>query len=133
MQRYHFISYTPDQTILFPERIDKDIAEDDPVRMVSGIVESLDLSGMRKLYKERGRSPYDPKMLLKVVIYAYMNNIYSCRKMEKSLKRDVHFIWLAGYQQPDFIINSSLRSPIAFSGEAALKELLQTSSAKSSL
>ena len=55
MQRYHFISYTPDQTILFPERIDKDIAEDDPVRMVSGIVESLDLSGMRKLYKERGR------------------------------------------------------------------------------
>lgn len=102
-QRYHFRPYSPNQTILFPQRIDKDIAEDDPVRLVSGIIESLDLSSLRKLYKERGRSPYDPKMLLKVVIYAYMNNIYSCRRIEKALKRDVHFIWLAGYEQPDFI------------------------------
>ena len=91
-QRYHFRPYCPNQTILFPQRIDKDIADNDPVRLISSIVESLDLSSFRKLYKERGRSPYDPKMLLKVVIYAYMSNIYSCRKIEKSLKRDVHFI-----------------------------------------
>ncbi len=31
-----------------------------------------------------------------------MNNIYSCRKIETALKRDIHFIWLAGYEQPDF-------------------------------
>ena len=31
-----------------------------------------------------------------------MNNVYSCRKIEKALKRDIHFIWLAGYEQPDF-------------------------------
>ena len=74
------ISFGADK--LFPQRIDKDIAENDPVRLISSIVESLDLSSFRKLYKERGRSPYDPKMLLKVVIYAYMNNIYSCRKIE---------------------------------------------------
>ena len=98
--------------VLFPQRIDKDIAEEDPVRLVSGIVESLDLSSFRKLYKERGRSPYDPKMLLKVVIYAYMNNIYSCRKIEKSLKRDVHFIWLAGYEQPDFITINRFRNRV---------------------
>ncbi|SDG60875.1 hypothetical protein SAMN05216518_14319, partial [Bacteroidales bacterium KHT7] len=72
-QRYHFRPYSPNQTILFPQRIDKDIAQDDPVRLVSSVVDSLDLSGLRKLYKERGRSPYDPKMLLAVVIYAYMN------------------------------------------------------------
>ena len=130
MQRYHFISYTPDQTILFPERIDKDIAEDDPVRMVSGIVESLDLSGMRKLYKERGRSPYDPKMLLKVVIYAYMNNIYSCRKMEKSLKRDVHFIWLAGYQQPDFITINRFRNRVKEEINSLFTQLVLLLSAK---
>jgi len=47
-------------------------------------------------------------MLLKVVIYAYMNNIYSCRRIEKSLKRDVHFICLAGYEQPDFITAPSV-------------------------
>ena len=98
--------------VLFPQRIDKDIAEEDPVRLVSGIVESLDLSSFRNLYKERGRSPYDPKMLLKVIIYAYMNNIYSCRKIERSLKRDVHFIWLAGYEQPDFITINRFRNRV---------------------
>ena len=41
-------------------------------------------------------------MMLKVVIYGYMNNLYSCRKIESALKRDIHFIWLAGYEQPDF-------------------------------
>ena len=112
MQRYRFRPYSPNQTILFPQRIDKDIADDDPVRLISSIVESLDLSSFRKLYRERGRSPYDPKMLLKVVIYAYMNNIYSCRRIEKSLKRDVHFIWLAGYEQPDFITVNRFRNRV---------------------
>ena len=51
-------------------------------------------------------------MLLKVVIYAYMNNIYSCRKIEKSLKRDIHFIWLAGYEQPDFITINRFRNRV---------------------
>ena len=78
--------------VFFLQRIDKDIAEDDPVRLVSSIVESLDLSSFRKLYRERGRSPYDLKKLLKVVINAYMSNTYSCRRIGKSLKRDVHFI-----------------------------------------
>ena len=112
MQRYHFRPYSPNQTILFPQRIDKDIAEDDPVRLISSIVESLDLSSFRKLYRERGRSPYNPKMLLKVVIYAYMNNIYSCRRIEKALKRDIHFIWLAGYEQPDFITVNRFRNRV---------------------
>ena len=111
-QRYHFRPYSPNQTILFPQRIDKDIAENDPVRLINSIVEHLDLTSFRKLYKERGRSPYDPKMLLKVVIYAYMNNIYSCRKIEKALKRDVHFIWLAGYEQPDFITINRFRGRV---------------------
>ena len=80
------------------------------MRLVSSIVENLDLTAFRRLYKERGCSPYDPKMLLKVVIYAYMNNIYSCRKMEKALKRDVHFIWLA--------MNSRTSSPSTVSATA---------------
>ena len=41
-------------------------------------------------------------MLLKVVLYAYLQNIYSGRKMEQLLKRDVHFMWLSGMQRPDF-------------------------------
>ena len=49
-------------------------------------------------------------MMLKVVVYAYMNNIYSCRKIEKLLHRDIHFIWLSGYEKPDFITVNRFRN-----------------------
>lgn len=110
--KLHFKSYTPNQMVLFPQRIDEDIAKDDPVRVVDAVVESMNLADFKKLYRERGRSPYNPKMLLKVVIYAYMNNIYSCRKIEKRLLRDIHFIWLAGYNKPDFITVNRFRNRV---------------------
>ncbi len=100
--KLHFRDYNPKQMLLFPQRLDKDIAENDPVRVVDAVIDSLRLDNFKKLYKERGRSPYHPKMMLKAVIYGYMNNLYSCRKIETALKRDIHFIWLAGYEQPDF-------------------------------
>lgn len=103
MAKLHFRPYTPNQLVLFPQRIDEDIAENDPVRVVNAIVESLNLDNFKKLYKETGRSPYHPKMMLKVIIYAYMNNIYSCRKIENLLLRDIHYMWLSGSQKPDFI------------------------------
>lgn len=110
--KLHFKSYTPNQMVLFPQRIDENIAENDPVRVVDAVVESLNLEDFKKLYRERGRSPYNPKMLLKVVIYAYMNNIYSCRKIEKQMLRDIHFIWLAGYNKPDFITINRFRNRV---------------------
>lgn len=100
--KIHFRNYNPKQLTLFPQRLDKDIAEDDPVRVVDTVVDNLRLDNFKKLYKEHGRSPYHPKMMLKAIIYGYMNNLYSCRKIEAALKRDIHFIWLAGYEQPDF-------------------------------
>ena len=57
-----------------------------------------------------GRCPYHPRMMLKVIIYAYMNNIYSCRRIEQLLLRDIHFIWLAGYEKPDFITINRFRN-----------------------
>ena len=64
----------------------------------------MKVDGFHKLYKEYGRNPYHPKMMLKVILYAYyMNNIYSYRKIEKQLYRDIHFIWLSGKEIPDFI------------------------------
>ena len=108
----HFRQYSPNQTILFPQRIDRDIAENDPVRIISAIVDSINLDNFKKLYKGTGRCPYHPKMMLKVIIYAYMNNIYSCRKIEKLLSRDIHYIWLAGYEKPDFITINRFRNRV---------------------
>ena len=110
--KLHFRPHINNQTVLFPQRIDKDIAENDPVRLVNAVVDRLDLENFKKLYKERGRSAYHPRMMLKVVIYAYMNNIYSCRRIESALLRDVHFIWLAGYEQPDFITINRFRNRV---------------------
>ena len=112
MTKIHFRPYIPNQTVLFPQRIDEDIAENDPVRMVDALVEGLNLESFRKLYKECGRSPYHPRMMLKVILYAYMNNIYSCRKIEKLLHRDIHYIWLAGYEKPDFITINRFRNRV---------------------
>ncbi|MDO4210028.1 MAG: IS1182 family transposase [bacterium] len=112
MTKLHFRPYICNQTVLFPQRIDENIADNDPVRIVNAVVEGLDLDNFRKLYKEGGRSPYHPKMMLKVILYAYMNNIYSCRKIEHLLLRDIHFIWLAGYEKPDFITINRFRNRV---------------------
>ena len=112
MAKLHFRPYIPNQMVLFPQRIDKDIAENAPVRIVNAIVDSLNLDNFKKLYKETGRCPYHPKMMLKVVLYAYMNNIYSCRKIEQLLLRDIHYIWLAGYEKPDFITINRFRNRV---------------------
>ena len=111
-ENLHFRSYDPDQTLLFPQRIDRDIPKDDPVRILKSVIESLDLSGFKKLYYERGRSPYHPKMMLMVILYSYMNNVYSCRKIEKLLYRDIYYIWLSGYQKPDFATINRFRNRV---------------------
>ena len=114
MTKLHFKSYNPKQMVLFPQRIDEDIAENDPVRIIDAIVDSLNIENFKKLYRERGRSPYNPKMLLKVIIYAYMNNVFSCRKIEKLLLRDIHFIWLSGSNKPNFITINRFRNRVKY-------------------
>ena len=111
-ENLHFRSYDPDQTLLFPQRIDRDIPKDDPVGILKSVIESLDLSGFKKLYHERGRSPYHPKMMLMVILYSYMNHVYSCRKIEKLLYRDIYYIWLSGYQKPDFATINRFRNRV---------------------
>ena len=90
----------------------EDIAENDPVRVVDAIVEGLDLREFKKLYHEKGRCPYHPKMMLKIILYAYMNNIYSCRKMERAVQRDIHYIWLAAQERPDFVTINRFRNRV---------------------
>ena len=112
MPKLHFRPYISNQMVLFPQRIDENIADNDPVRIVNAVVDSLNLQEFKKLYRERGRSAYHPKMMLKVILYAYMNNVYSCRRIEKLLLRDIHYIWLAGYEKPDFITINRFRNRV---------------------
>ena len=54
MAKLHFRPYIPNQTVLFPQRIDENIAADDPVRIVNAVVDNLNLDNFKKLYKETG-------------------------------------------------------------------------------
>ena len=110
--KLHYRSYIDKRDLLFPPNLDQDIDQTDPVRLIDSIIESLDITGIHKLYHPTGRRAYDPRMLLKVVIYAYMNNTYSCRRIEKLLKRDIHYIWLSGYEKPDFITINRFRNRV---------------------
>ena len=48
----------------------------------------------------------------KIILYAYMNNIYSCRKMERAFRRDIHFIWLVAQERPDFVTINRFRNRV---------------------
>lgn len=98
------------QISLFPARLDHNIAEDSPVRLVNQVVENLDITAIEKTYSGGGTSAYHPRMMLKVLFYAYMNNIYSCRKIGKQLEENVHYMWLSGNQTPDFRTINNFRS-----------------------
>jgi transposase len=71
---------------------------------ISDVVESLDLSGILKVYEEgdgRGRPPYHPAMMVKLLIYGYCTGKMSSRKLEQATHDDVPFRVLSGNQQPD--------------------------------
>jgi Transposase and inactivated derivatives len=81
--------------LVFPVETGILIPEDDSVRLLSQIMEELDYTVLMKAYSTQGRNPVvSPKILFKVLVYAYMNNIYSSRKIEKACRRDINFIWL---------------------------------------
>jgi len=73
-----------------------------PVRIVDQIVDALDICILLSKYKGGGTSSYHPRMMLKVLFYSYLNNIYSCRKIEKALQENIYFMWLSGNNTPDF-------------------------------
>lgn len=108
MARITYKPYNQGQGVLFPVSYDSKIPEDHPVRLISQIVDELDLTGINFGYKGGANSSYHPRILLKVLFYAYLKNIYSCRKIEAELEQNIHYIWLSGDQHPNFrTINNS--------------------------
>lgn len=74
---------------------EKVIPADDSVRLLDQMVEEMDLTPLMRAYSERGRKPATaPSTMLKVLLYANMENIYSSRAIESACKRDINFIWL---------------------------------------
>lgn len=98
------------QQMLFPPALEDFIPEDHPVRLVNKIVDSLDLDFVYKLYDPSGAAAYSPKIMIKILFFAYMQNIYSSRKIEAACKENVNFMWLASGQKPDHNTINNFRS-----------------------
>lgn len=96
--------------VLFPSRLDENIASDAPVRLVNRIVDDLDISPLLSTYKGGGCPAYYPRMLLKVLFFAYLNNVYSCRQIARLLQENILYMWLSGKSTPDFRTINDFRS-----------------------
>ncbi|MEI6950698.1 transposase, partial [Paraflavisolibacter sp. H34] len=89
------------QLSLLPPSLDELLAAQHPVRVVNAVLDKVDITELLSQYKPGGTSSYHPRMLLKVLVYAYINNIYSSRKIEQAIKEHIPFMWLAAMNQPD--------------------------------
>lgn len=90
------------QNLLLPPSLDELVPENHMVRVVDAVLDRLDISDILSTYRGGGNSAFNPKMMLKVLVFAYLSNVYSSRRIEELLKRDIYFMWLAGMKRPDF-------------------------------
>lgn len=100
-----FRPYDPDQVLLMAPVLQEWIPEGDLAHFVSDLVETgaLDLSAIYAAYEdERGFPPYDPRLMVKLLVYGYANGVMSSRKLERATYRDVAVRMLCADQHPDY-------------------------------
>ena len=102
-------NYYQDQGLLFPPHFRDLLPDDHQAVIINDVVETLKLSCLYRKVSSEGQPAYHPKMMLKVLIYAYANGIFSSRKIQAALQESIAFIYLAAWQKPDFRTISDFR------------------------
>ncbi|MDD2594702.1 MAG: transposase [Bacteroidales bacterium] len=110
MAKVIFKSYNQNDSLLLPPSLGEFVPQTHPARIVSEVIDHLDISAIESEYKGGGASSYSPRMLIKVFVYAYMSNTFSGRKKERQLQENVVYMWLSGYAMPDFRTLNLFRS-----------------------
>ena len=105
-----FKPYVQNQLSAIPATYEELVPANHPVRVINRVLDKIDASPLFRLYKPGGASNYHPVMLLKVLVYAYVNNTYSSRKIEAALQESIYFRWLSGDNQPDHNTINRFRS-----------------------
>ena len=101
--------YYQDQGLLFPPHLRDYLPDDHQAVIINDVVETLTLSCLYRKVSSEGHPAYHPKMMLKILIYAYANGIFSSRKIQAALQESIVFIYLAAWQKPDFRTISDFR------------------------
>lgn len=112
MAKVTFKNQTGNSPELFPINIFDKIPENHPVRLVDSVVNNLDISDITSMYLGGGNSAYHPRMMIKVLFYSYLSNVYSCRKIEKALSENIHFMFISGNSTPGFRTINEFRGKI---------------------
>ena len=110
MAKIQIKSETRHELSFFPNSFDDYVPKDSKVRMVDRIVRSMDINPLMDTYDGIGAPPYSPKMLLSLVVFAYINGVYSCRGIADTLKYDVRYMWICGGKQLSFATINRFRS-----------------------
>lgn len=100
------------QALFLPEILDDYVDGENEVRFVDAFVDSLDLVGLGFTHSEpndEGRPPYDPRDMLKLYVWGYLNQVRSSRKLERECHRNTELIWLMKKLAPDFWTISEFR------------------------
>jgi len=111
------------QMTLLPPSVNDYVAEDAPVRAYDAFVEALDFKelGIEIDPNRVGNPSYDPKAMLKLLVYGYSYGVRSSRKLEREVNYNLSFIWLVGGLKPDFKTIAEFRR----NNKKALKEVLK--------
>jgi transposase len=104
-----FKEYRQHQIMLMPPSLDDKIPQEHLARYISKVVDELDIKEIEDSYSDLGCHAYHPQMLLKVILYGYSIGIRSSRRIQKEIREDLVFMWLAGMQEPDFRTISDFR------------------------
>jgi len=111
------------QRMLFPQSVDEYIPADSPVRAYDVIVDSLNFDelGIQVDHHKVGCPQYDPRAMLKLLIYGYSYGVRSSRKLERETHYNLSFIWLTGGLKPDHKTIAEFRRR----NKSALKKVLK--------
>lgn len=115
--------YSRNQIVLLPDCLDDYVGEDNEVRVIDAFVDSLDIAdlGFKAKPAKEGRPGYNPRDMLKLYIYGYLNQIRSSRRLQKEAARNIELMWLMKKIVPDFRCIADFRKDNA----KAIKKVFQ--------
>ena len=120
-----FKAYEQHQQWLLPPSLEELIPEGHIVRLVSRAIDGMKLEPLLNAYEGGGASNYHPRMLLKVLVYGYIDRLYSSRRIAKAVSENINFMWLSGMQTPDHnTINRFRKGQLKQTVKAVFAEVL---------
>ena len=115
------------QSTLFPEALDDYVSEDNPARVIDVFIDKLDISGLgfKAEPSHTGRPGYNPRLMLKLYVYGYLNKVQSSRRLEREAQRNVELMWLTNRLAPDFKTIADFRKDNGEAIQLVCKQFVQ--------